>query len=161
MGIYENFFQFLKCVGKTTILMKNIITRISNILGIKEIRMMLRHLNFLIDILILKNLENIHIFRLSIPPQIMIYLGKSQHHSDLLCARKIRYNNIFHKYCTDSGIAISFWFATWPRIWLHLTSFTWLRCETAHRLQCISKLYTNYCYVFSTHFKNWGKKFSS
>ena len=50
--------------------------------------MMLRHFNFLIDILILKNIENINIYRLSIPLQIMIYLGKSQCDSNLLCAQK-------------------------------------------------------------------------
>ena len=34
-----------------------------------------RHFKFLIDILIKKILENINIFRLSIPLQIMTYLG--------------------------------------------------------------------------------------
>ena len=43
--------------------------------------MTLIHFKFLIDILIEKNIENINIFRLSIQPQILIYLEKSQWHS--------------------------------------------------------------------------------
>ena len=42
--------------------------------------------------------------------------------------------------------SIQFWSATWPRIWLQLRSFTWLRCETPHRPQCISKLCVIYWY---------------
>ena len=49
--------------------------------------------------------------------------------------------------------AIEFSSATWPRIWLQLTSFTWLRCETPHRLQCISKLWSKvHMNCPSTHF---------
>ena len=33
------------------------------------------------------------------------------------------------------------------RIWLQLTNFARLRCETPHRLQCTSTLHTIYCYV--------------
>ena len=39
---------------------------------------------------------------------------------------------------------IQSWSATWPRIWLQLTSFARPRCETPHRLQCIWTLYTIY-----------------
>ena len=35
---------------------------------------------------------------------------------------------------------------TRPRIWLQLTSFTWPRCETSHRLQRISKLWCKVSY---------------
>ena len=40
--------------------------------------------------------------------------------------------------------SIQSWSATWPRIWLELTSFARPRCEIRHRLQCIWTLYTIY-----------------
>ena len=43
------------------------------------------------------------------------------------------------KFVTHETFAIQFSFATLPGIWLQLTSSMWQRCETAHRLQCISK----------------------
>ena len=48
-------------------------------------------------------------------------------------------NGYMHQYM---DFAVQFWSATWPRNWFQLTSFTWLRCKTPHRLQCISKLYS-------------------
>ena len=47
----------------------------------------------------------------------------------------------------ESINSIQSWSATWPRIWLQLTSFARLRCETPHRLQCIWTLYTIYWFV--------------
>ena len=54
-------------------------------------------------------------------------------------------NNKNLKY--ESINSIQSWSATWPRIWLQLTSFARLRCETPHRLQCIWTLYTIYWFV--------------
>ena len=45
---------------------------------------------------------------------------------------------------TESINSIQSWSATWPTIWLQLTSFARPRCETPHRLQCTWTLYTIY-----------------
>ena len=38
------------------------------------------------------------------------------------------------------------------RIWLQFTSLAWMRCDTSHWLQCISKFYIIYCYAVRTLF---------
>ena len=48
--------------------------------------------------------------------------------------------------CSESINALKSWSATWSRILLQLRSFAWLRCQTPHRPQCISKWYTIYWY---------------
>ena len=48
--------------------------------------------------------------------------------------------------CSESIKALKSWSATWSRILLQLRSLAWLRCETPHRPQCISKWYTIYWY---------------
>ena len=48
--------------------------------------------------------------------------------------------------CSESINAVKYWSATWSTILLQLRSFVWLRCETPHRPQCISKWYTIYWY---------------
>ena len=47
----------------------------------------------------------------------------------------------------ESINSVQSWSATWPRIWLQLTSFARPRCENPHRLQCIWTLYTIYWFV--------------
>ena len=47
-------------------------------------------------------------------------------------------------------VIIKFWSVTWPRIWLQLRNFTWPRCETSHRFQCVSKLCPIYRYRSGT-----------
>ena len=50
----------------------------------------------------------------------------------------------------ESINSIQSWSATWPRIWLQLTSFARPRCETPHRLQCIWTLYIIYWFEHPT-----------
>ena len=68
---------------------------------------------------------------------------------------------VFKMSSTNESInSIQSWSATWPRIWLQLTSFARPRCETPHRLQCIWTLYTIYWFghwsLFYFEYRNPG-----
>ena len=56
-----------------------------------------------------------------------------------------------HYVNTIWNFAIQFSSATWPRIWLQLTSFTWLRRETLHSLQCTFKFWSKVSHAYNLH----------
>ena len=88
------FFYFLKCVGKTTIFG---IWLYVIFLGIKEIRVTLRHFELFTDIINKKIIEH---FKLNIQPQITIYLVSLNVTRISFIPRKITYNYFFTKYCS-------------------------------------------------------------
>ena len=59
--------------------------------------------------------------------------------------------------CQNESInSIQSWSATWPRIWLQLTSFARPRCETPHRLQCIWTLCRIYWFAYLYRNLRWN-----
>ena len=72
------------------------------------------------------------------------YVEVSQKHIlSRFAGKSFRYTLLLgpHYYSINT---IKWWSATWARVRLQLKTFAGLRCETPHRLQCISTLYTIY-----------------